>query len=228
MWAGANKCEQAGTTMNTGRWALLALIIVLSVMAAGLGSQAAFAGGGPIIRAIEVTGTGLTEPETVKSRLTFSEGQSYDLRKADDSVKALFATGLYSDVHIKFEDGTVVVSVAENPLANRVAFEGNKDIKSEDLAKEVQLGAHQPLVRARIQAEVQRILDLYRRQGYYAAQVDPKIIELDHNRADLVFEIREGPRTEVAGIEFLGNRSFSAAALRGVDFHLRDAACWIS
>ena len=202
--------------MNIGRWARLALMIVLAVTAAGLVSHAAFAADGPAIRTIKVTGTSLTEPETVKSRLTFSEGQSYDVRKADESVKALFATGLYSDVHIKLEGSTVLVSVAENPLVNRVAFEGNKDVKSDDLAKEVQIRARQPLVRARIQVEVQRILDLYRRQGYYAAQVDPKIIQLDHNRADLVFEIREGPETKVAGINFIGNRSFTGAELRGV------------
>ena len=202
--------------MNIGRWARLALMIVLAVTAAGLVSHAAFAADGPAIRAIEVTGTSLTEPETVKSRLTFSEGQSYDVRKADESVKALFATGLYSDVHIKLEGSTVLVSVAENPLVNRVAFEGNKDVKSEDLAKEVQIRARQPLVRARIQVEAQRVLDLYRRQGYYAAQVDPKIIQLDRNRADLVFEIGEGPETKVAGINFIGNRSFTGAELRGV------------
>ncbi len=202
--------------MNIGRWARLALMIALAVTAAGLVSHAAFAADGPAIRAIKVTGTSLTEPETVKSRLTFSEGQSYDVRKADESVKALFATGLYSDVHIKLEGSTVLVSVAENPLVNRVAFEGNKDIKSEDLAKEVQIRARQPLVRARVQVEVQRVLDLYRRQGYYAAQVDPKIIQLDRNRADLVFEIREGPETKVAGINFIGNRSFTGAELRGV------------
>ena len=103
----------------------------------------------------------------------------------------------------------------ENPLVNRVVFEGNKEVTSGDLAKEVQIKARQPLVRARVQAEVQRILDLYRRQGYYAAQVDPKLIELDHKRSDLVFEIREGPETKVAGINFIGNRSFSASELRG-------------
>ena len=183
--------------------------------AGGLGSGTALATDGPIVRAIKVTGTSLTEPETVKSRLTFSEGQPYASRSADDSVKALFASGLYRDVHIKLEGTTVIVSVAENPLVNRLAFEGNKDIKSEDLAKEAQIKPRQPLVRARVQAEAQRLLDFYRRQGHYAAQVDPKIIELDHNRADLVFEIREGPETKVAGINFIGNHSFTGTELRG-------------
>ena len=165
--------------MSMSRWARFALFVVLAVTAAaivraGVGPQAAFAAQEPVIRAIEVTGTSRTEPETVKSHLTFKEGQRYEARNADDSVKALYATGLYSDVRIKLEGGIVKIAVDENPLVNRVVFEGNKEVKSEDLAKEVQIKARQPLVRARIQAEVQRVLDLYRRQGYYAAQVDPK------------------------------------------------------
>ncbi|MGA9763761.1 MAG: outer membrane protein assembly factor BamA [Rhodomicrobium sp.] len=207
--------------MSISGWARFALSIVLAAAAAvfanaAFGPRAALAQEGAVIRTIKVTGNSLIEPETVKSRLTFSPGQRYEARKADQSVKALFATGWFSDVHIKFEGGTVTVSVAENPLVNRVVFEGNKDIKAEDLTKEVQIKPRQPLVRGRVQLEVQRILDLYRRQGHYAAQVDPKIIKLDHNRADLVFEIREGPETKVASINFMGNRSFSDAALRGV------------
>ncbi len=203
--------------MSISRWARFAFFIAVAVTAAAIArAEPAFAGDGPIIRAIEVTGTSRTEPATVKSHLAFSEGQRYEARKADESVKALFATGLYKDIHIKLEGSKVIVSVAENPLVNRVVFEGNKDVKSEALAKEVQIRAGQPLVRARIEVEVQRVLDLYRRQGYYAAQVDPKIVELDHNRADLVFEIREGPETKVAGINFIGNRFYSDATLRGV------------
>ncbi len=70
--------------------------------------------------------------------------------------------------------------------------------------------------RAHVRADVQRILDVYRRQGYYATQVDAQIIELDNNRIDLVFEIREGPETKVAGINFIGNQAFSDTELRGV------------
>jgi outer membrane protein insertion porin family len=179
-------------------------------------SSEAFAEAAPIIREIKIAGTKRLEPETVKVHLHFATGERYDAYKADDSVKALFATGLFSDVRIRLEGSTVIVSVAENPVVNRVAFEGNTEIKSETLQQEVQTKPRAPLGRARVQTDVQRILERYRREGYLAAQVDPKIIELDHNRADLVFEIREGPQTKVAGIVFLGNRSFSDTELRGV------------
>lgn len=207
--------------MSISCWARIALVFALAAVAAiipgaAFDAPAAYAQDGAVIRSIKVTGIKLIDPEAVKSRLALTEGQRYEARKADESVKALFATGLFSDVHIKFEGGAVIVSVTENRLINRVAFEGNKDIKAADLAKEVQIKPRQPLVKARVQVEMQRILDLYRRQGYYAAQVDPKIVELDQNRADLIFEIREGPETKLAGINFIGNRSFTDAELRRV------------
>jgi outer membrane protein insertion porin family len=192
-----------------------AFLIVAVLVAAASPSSEAFAEDTPIIREIKVMGTKRLEPESVTAHLTFVTGQRYDAYKADDSIKALFATGLFSDVRIRLEGSAVLVSVTESPVVNRVAFEGNKEIKSETLAQEVQTKPRGPLARPRLQADIQRILNRYRREGYFAARADPKIIELDHNRADLVFEIREGPQTKVAGINFIGNRSFSDAGLRG-------------
>jgi outer membrane protein insertion porin family len=119
-------------------------------------------------------------------------------------------------VRINLQGSTVVVQVSENPIINRVAFEGNTEVKSDTLAQEVQLKSRSMYAKGKVQADVQRILDVYRRQGYYATQVDAQIIELDHNRIDLVFEIREGPETKVAGINFIGNQAFSDSELRGV------------
>ena len=93
---------------------------------------------------------------------------------------------------------------------------GISEVKTDTLSTEVQLKSRALYSRARVQADVQRILDVYRRQGYYATQVDAQIIQLDHNRIDLVFEIREGPETKVAGINFIGNQAFSDTELRGV------------
>ena len=106
--------------------------------------------------------------------------------------------------------------MVENPIVSRVAFEGNKEVEDDTLAAEVQLKPRAVYTRARVQADVQRILDLYRRQGLYAAQVDPKIINLDNNRIDVVFEINEGPTTKVRAINFIGNSAFSDSQLRFV------------
>jgi outer membrane protein insertion porin family len=195
---------------------LLAAVMMVTVTAAAVQPMGAFAQSGPVIRDIRVVGNSRIEPETVKSYLTFTAGQRYDGYKADESLRALYGTGLFQDVHINLQGGTVVVSVTENPIINRVAFEGNSEVKTDTLSQEVQLKPRSLYAQGRVQSDVQRILDVYRRQGYYATQVDAQIIQLDHNRIDLVFEIREGPETKVAGINFIGNQAFSDTELRGV------------
>ena len=168
-----------------------------------------------VIGQIRVTGNQRIDAETVKHYLTLKAGQRYDAAKADESVKALFATGLFRDVHLRREGNAVVVEIAEAQLIRNVAFEGAKDVTSETLAKRFSSKLPELYTSARAQADVQRFLEVYRRQGYYAAQVEAKIIELDHNRVDLIYEIREGAVTKVAGINFIGNKSFSDAELRG-------------
>jgi outer membrane protein insertion porin family len=206
------------------RWTLarglLAVLLALSVvplslgLGAGFGDFSAHAQG--VIQNIRVEGSKRVEPETVRSYLTFSTGDAYDPALIDESLKNLFATGLFQDVRIRREGTTIVIVVVENPIVSRVAFEGNKDIEDSTLASEVQLKPRAVYTRARVQSDVQRILTLYRRQGLYAAQVEPKIINLDNNRIDVVFEINEGPTTKVRSINFIGNVAFSDSQLRYV------------
>ena len=110
----------------------------------------------------------------------------------------------------------MLVTVVENPVINQVAFEGNREADKDTLPAEVQLKPRSVFTRARAQADVQRILDVYRRQGRFAAAVDPKIIELDNNRVNVVFEINEGAATKVKAINFIGNRAFSDTQLRDI------------
>jgi outer membrane protein insertion porin family len=195
---------------------ILAAVVAVTFTAATVQPIEAFAQNGTVVRDIRVQGNNRIEPETVRSYLKFTVGEKYDGYKADESLRALFGTGLFQDVHLNLQGSVVVVSVVENPIINRVAFEGNSEVKTDTLSAEVQLKSRALYSRARVQADVQRILDVYRRQGYYATQVDAQIIQLDHNRIDLVFEVREGPETKVAGINFIGNQSFSDTELRGV------------
>ncbi len=213
-----------GKTPVMVRWTfargLLAALLVLSSvplslgLSAGLGDLSAHAQG--VIQSIRVEGNKRVEPETVRSYLTFTAGDAYDPAQIDESLKALFATGLFQDVRIRREGSTVVVVVQENPIVARVAFEGNREVEDDTLAAEVQLKPRAVYTRARVQADVQRILDVYRRQGYYAAAVNPKIINLDNNRIDVVFEINEGPTTKIKAINFIGNEAFSDSQLRFV------------
>lgn len=200
------------------RWAVLAVAAVLlfGVTAhAQRGAPAPAATGGGTITAIQIQGNVRAEPETIRSYLQLKEGQPYDAAAADRSLKALFATGLFSDVTMDMQGSTLVVKVTENPIINRVAFEGNRKIEDDKLRDEVQSKPRQVFTRARVQADVERILTIYRRSGRYNASVEPKIIRLDQGRVDLVFEINEGDVTGVQRISFVGNEHFGDGTLRG-------------
>lgn len=183
----------------------------------------AFTGG--TVRDIRVEGAQRIETSTVRSYLTLQPGDPFDPARIDSSLKALFNTGLFSDVQLKREGEVLVVQVAENPIINRIAFEGNKRIEKANLEKEIQLRPRVVYTRTRVQSDVQRIQDIYRRQGRFAATVEPKIIQLDQNRVDLVFEINEGARTGVQGITFIGNEKFSDGTLRE-NIQTKETAWW--
>ena len=167
-----------------------------------------------VIQRINVEGTQRIEPDSVISYLLFRQGQAYDPAVADRSLKVLFDTGLFSDVRMDFDGMTLTVRVVENPILNQVVYEGNSNLSDADLNKEVQVRPRMVFTRARVQADVQRIIELYRRSGRFAATVEPKIIQRPQNRVDLVFEIAEGPTTGVAAINFIGNHVFPDADLR--------------
>lgn len=172
--------------------------------------------GQPVISEIIIQGTQRIEPETVRSYMLVKEGDSFDPTGINDTLKGLFATGLFADVIMTREGDTLVVRVTENPIINRIAFEGNSRIEQATLRSEVQLRPRIVYTRTRVQNDVKRLLDLYRRSGRFAATVEPKVIQLPQNRVDLVFEIDEGPVTGIRRISFIGNREFSDRALRDV------------
>ncbi len=177
-------------------------------------SPAAAAPTGAPIQQIVVKGTQRIEPSTVLSYLSIRQGEAYDEQNVDRSLKTLFATGLFADVKFNWDGNTLTVNVVENPILNQVQFEGNSKVSEKDLTKEVQLKPRQVFTRAKVQSDVQRIIELYRRNGKFAATVDPQIIQRPQNRVDLIFSINEGPTTGVARINFLGNKVFDDDTLR--------------
>ncbi len=196
-----------------------------SALAAEAAADASKAKTGPMIRRIDVEGNQRIERETVLSYMSFREGMLYDPAQIDDSLKSLFATGLFADIGMRRDGDKLIVSVVENPIINRVAYEGNSAIKEEDLNNEVQLKPRTIYTRAKVQADVTRIIELYRRGGRFAATVEPKVIRLPQNRVDLVFEINEGPKTKIAAIDFLGNKEFSDGTLREI-ISTSESAWW--
>jgi outer membrane protein insertion porin family len=163
---------------------------------------------------IVVEGNRRVEAETVRSYFRLNPGERLDSYKIDQALKALYATGLFQDVRINQAGGRLVVTVVENPVINRVAFEGNKKLKDDQLAIEVQSRARGTLSRPTVQADVQRLVEIYRRNGRFDVQVEPKIIELPNNRVDLVFEVREGEKTGVRKINFVGNKAYGDQRLK--------------
>jgi len=169
---------------------------------------------GGTISSVRIEGIQRIEPETVRSYLLVQTGDPWDPERIDRSLKALFATGLFADVKLAREGNVLVIRAVENPIINRIAFEGNSKLSDKDLNGEIQLRPRVVYTRTRVQNDVRRILELYRRRGRFAATVEPKIIQLSENRVDLVFEINEGPSTGVRSINFVGNRVFADSTLR--------------
>ncbi len=169
-----------------------------------------------VITEIVVSGHQRIEPATVANYMTIRVGDAYDLDEVDDSIKNLFDTGFFADVFIRRDGSRLIVEVVENPIINRIAFEGNLRLDSEDLEAEIQLRPRTVFTLTKVQADVARITEIYRRVGRFNAIVEPKVIQQDQNRVDLVFEISEGERTIVREIVFLGNEAFSDGTLRDV------------
>jgi outer membrane protein insertion porin family len=166
------------------------------------------------VNSIVVEGNRRVEAETIRSYFRLNPGERLDSYKIDQALKALYATGLFQDVHINQAGGRLVVVVVENSVINRVAFEGNSKLKDDQLSSEVQSKPRGTLSRATVQADTQRIVEIYRRNGRFDASVNPRIIELPNNRVDLVFEIKEGDKTGVKKILFVGNKAYGDQRLK--------------
>src|SRR6185503_16319813 len=153
---------------------------------------------------------------TIKAYLSIQPGRNFTSEDEDASLKALFETGLFADVHIDVRGSTLVVTVVENPVINEVAFEGNKKFKDEQLAGVIESKSRGVFTQATVQNDVAKILELYRRSARFEASVTPQTISLPNGRVNLVFVITDGPKTGIAGLTFIGNEAFGEARLRNV------------
>src|SRR5664280_884229 len=215
-------CNDKGALrMNVGmrlRGGVLAALMMFGVPAAttlgvALVSSPAAA---QTVSSIEVQGNRRVEIETIRSYFKGGAGGHLDQGQIDDGLKALIETGLFQDVKINHVGNRLVVVVVENPVIGRVAFEGNKKVKDEQLTSEIQSKPRGTLSRPMVQSDAQRIAEIYRHSGRYDVTVTPKIIELPNNRVDLVFEITEGQKTGVKLIRFVGAKAFSSGRLEDV------------
>jgi outer membrane protein insertion porin family len=185
--------------------------MVLSLTAVSLTAGSAYA---QSVGSIDVQGNQRVEAATIRSYFKAGPGGRLDAQAIDDGYKALYATGLFQDVHINQSGGRIVVTVIENPVIDKIAFEGNRKVKDDQLKAEIQSKDRGTLSRPLVQSDVQRIVEVYRRGGRFDVKVEPKIIELANNRVNLVFEINEGEKTDIKTVEFVGNHAFSSYRLK--------------
>lgn len=192
---------------------LLGLVICGLWTGAGV---AAPADGGVTASAIVVQGNRRIDADTVLSYFKIAPGEHLDAAKIDAGLKALYATGLFQDVRVSQSGGKLIVTVVEAPVINKIAFEGNYRIKDEQMKEEIQSKERGSLSRAKVQADTQRIIEIYQRNGRFDVKVVPQIIDRPNDRVDLVFQITEGEKTGIKKIIFVGNRAFRDWRLKQV------------
>lgn len=168
------------------------------------------------ITRVHIAGNQRIEASTIETYLGVTSGSTTSADQLNEGIKKLYQTGFFADVQMELQGNDLLVKVIENPSINQIAFEGNKHIKDEDLEKEVTLRSRSIYTRTAVQNDIKRLLDVYRRNGRYSASIEPKIIQKDQNRVDLVYEINEGPESLIRKIAFIGNRAFSSSTLDGV------------
>ncbi len=178
-----------------------------------------------VIDSIKVEGNQRIEDGTIRSYLLVQPGDRFDPDRIDRSLKTLYATGLFQDVQLGRVGNDLVVRVVENPIVNRVAYEGNHKVTDDQLRPELQLRPRAVFTPALAEADRLHILSLYAKRGYYDATVEPKIIRLNQNRVDVVFQINDGSATLVSKIVFNGNKDFSEDRLSEV-INSREARWW--
>src|SRR5246500_4814089 len=196
---------------------LAALIMVATPVAASL---AALLVSSPAVAqtvdSIQVEGNRRVEVATIRSYFKAGPDGRLDKGHIDDGLKALIETGLFQDVKISQTGGHLLVTVIENPVIGRIAFEGNKKIKDEQLTAEIQSKPRGTLSRPMVQSDAQRIAEAYRHSGRYDVSVTPEIIEQPNNRVDLIFTIVEGEKTSVKSVDFIGNNAYSSYRLKDI------------
>ena len=192
---------------------------------AGSAASRAAVPAGDVIQTVRIDGNRRIEEGTIRSYMLLQPGDPFDPDRIDRSLKTLYATGLFQDVSLTRDGGALVVHVVENPIVNRVAYEGNHKQTDDRLNEVVQLKPRSVFTAQQAQADRQHILDAYAKSGRYAATVEPQIIRLDENRVDVVFKIDEGPETLISRIAFVGNHVFSEGSLRDV-INSREEIWW--
>jgi outer membrane protein insertion porin family len=196
------------------RRGLVAAGLLLGVYFVGFAPGVAFAA--PAASQLVVEGNRRVDTDTIRQYFKTAPGEHLDADKINAGIKALYASGLFQDIHVTTQGDRVIVTVVEAAVIDRLAFEGNHRMKDEQLQEEIQSKSRSALSRPTVQADTERIIEIYQRNGRFDVTVTPQIIERPNNRVDLIFRIDEGEKTGVKRIEFVGNKAYSSSRLKEV------------
>ncbi len=177
------------------------------------GTSAAFAA---TVSRIEVRGNQRVDDQTIINYTGIQPGQNASAADVDAAVKALYGTGLFSDVSVVQRGGTLVVEVSEYATVNAVIFRGNKKAKDDKLAAAVQLQPRGTFSQAALEQDVEAIRRAYSSIGRADVVITPQVTEVGNGRVNVVYDIDEGDRTKITRIEFIGNDAYSDRRLRDV------------
>ncbi len=169
-----------------------------------------------VVSSVSVRGNSRVDADTIRGNISIQPGRTFSPADIDESVKRLFATGLFSDVRINQSGGTLIVEVQEYPVVNQVLFQGNKKRKDADLARVVQLKPRGPFSQAQMEADVEAIKAAYSAIGRDDAEVQTQVMDLGENRVNVVFTVNEGGRTKIKSVNFVGNNAFGDRRLGDV------------
>jgi len=166
------------------------------------------------ITKIEVTGNTRTENSTILSYIDLKAGSEYNQKKADNSIKSLYATGFFSKINIDFNSGKLKISVIENPIINKVDFQGNKSLKTEVLSAELSIKTRSFFSKSKLNNDVNRLIDIYNKSGRFSTKIVPQIAQLPQNRINVLFKVEEGKKSTIKKIIFVNNTKFSDNKLK--------------
>ncbi|MCO6382018.1 MAG: outer membrane protein assembly factor BamA [Vannielia sp.] len=164
---------------------------------------------------VEVNGNQRVDAATIVSYAGIARGETVSAAQINDAYQNILGSGLFATVEVVPRGSTLVINVRENPTIRRIAFEGNKRVKDEEMESVIKSRTSRVFQAGQVEADAAAITELYRVKGRVAATVTPKIIRRSGNQVDLVFEATEGRTVENERISFVGNRKYSDRRLRG-------------
>ena len=180
---------------------------------------------GATVSRIDVSGNVRMDAESIRNLSNVSVGDNVGPARSNEIAKKLQESGYFSKIDVKMSGNVLKIAVTESPIINMVTIEGNDEVSTDDLKKELRTKERTSYDASTIGADVQRMLTVYQRQGFFGTKIEPQRIDLADNRVNVVYEITEGHPTWITDIKFDGNKKFSDRTLRG-EILSREHAWW--